>query len=56
VGNRKRRSGCPQVFEADFAEILHATQRVADQNEETVRIIGARKATAREEEDYAKIR
>jgi uncharacterized DUF497 family protein len=28
----------------------------ADQDEETVRIISARKATAREEEDYAKIR
>lgn len=28
----------------------------ADQNEETVRIISARKATSREEEGYAKIR
>jgi uncharacterized DUF497 family protein len=28
----------------------------ADQNQETVRIISARKATAREEEDYAQIR
>jgi uncharacterized DUF497 family protein len=28
----------------------------ADQDPETVRIISARKATAREEEDYAKIR
>jgi uncharacterized DUF497 family protein len=40
---------------------ISANQRVlfvshADQNEETIRIISARKASAREEEDYAKIR
>jgi uncharacterized DUF497 family protein len=61
--------GAWTFYDPDHSESEHrfitigfsANQRLlfvshADQDEETVRIISARKATAREEKDYAKIR
>jgi uncharacterized DUF497 family protein len=61
--------GAWTFYDPDHSESEHrfitigfsANQRLlfvshADQDEETVRVISARKATAREEKDYAKIR